>query len=209
MTPRDVNSQGTVAGITDSLHAFARTRAGTVFDFGVGEASSIDEAGNIGGLLDQNNGYWMPTRWPVIPVTEPRGDFDSDGVINFTDNCPMVPNADQLNADGDRLGDACDCPADPLPSNPDTDQDGYSDICDTCPAWPNPDQADIDSDGIGDACTCGDQNGDGRLTVQDIVAINEAVFNPLVTTPLCLGEHPKPAIGRHLKTGQRRGCPGR
>ena len=38
------------------------------------------------------------------------GDFDTDrdGVVNPADNCPAAANADQADADGDRLGDACD-----------------------------------------------------------------------------------------------------
>jgi len=35
-------------------------------------------------------------------------DEDGDGVPNADDNCVMLANADQTDADGDRLGDACD-----------------------------------------------------------------------------------------------------
>jgi len=34
-------------------------------------------------------------------------------------------------------------------------------------------------------CECGDQNGDGRVSVADLVAINEAIFRPQRATPLC------------------------
>lgn len=44
---------------------------------------------------------------PKLPVvTAP--DADDDGVPDSTDNCVNEPNADQVNADGDALGDACD-----------------------------------------------------------------------------------------------------
>ncbi|MCP9496538.1 MAG: thrombospondin type 3 repeat-containing protein [Pyrinomonadaceae bacterium MAG19_C2-C3] len=33
---------------------------------------------------------------------------DNDGVNDATDNCPLVANADQANADGDGLGNVCD-----------------------------------------------------------------------------------------------------
>jgi sugar lactone lactonase YvrE len=35
-------------------------------------------------------------------------DGDGDGVADCQDNCPQVANADQANADGDAMGDACD-----------------------------------------------------------------------------------------------------
>ncbi|MFH1193604.1 MAG: C1 family peptidase [bacterium] len=39
------------------------------------------------------------------------GDLDSDGIPDSHDNCPIVPNPGQENADGDLLGDVCDpCP---------------------------------------------------------------------------------------------------
>ena len=35
-------------------------------------------------------------------------DSDGDGVLNGSDNCPSVSNANQANCDGDALGNACD-----------------------------------------------------------------------------------------------------
>jgi len=34
-------------------------------------------------------------------------DFDGDGLTSFLDNCPFVPNADQIDSDGDGVGDVC------------------------------------------------------------------------------------------------------
>jgi hypothetical protein len=35
-------------------------------------------------------------------------DDDNDGVPDAIDNCPLVPNPDQADADGDHIGDVCD-----------------------------------------------------------------------------------------------------
>src|SRR6185295_18068668 len=34
-------------------------------------------------------------------------DSDADGVVDWLDNCPLVPNADQHDADADGVGDVC------------------------------------------------------------------------------------------------------
>ena len=67
-------------------------------------------------------------------------DDDNDGTDDATDNCPLLPNADQADEDEDGLGTACD----------------------NCPAVANPDQADTDGDGLGDACD-DDSDDDGIL----------------------------------------------
>jgi Thrombospondin type 3 repeat/PKD domain/Cadherin-like domain len=80
-------------------------------------------------------------------------DTDGDGVPDSTDNCPGAANADQADADGDGLGDACD---------PDTDGDGVANASDNCPSVPNAGQVDTDGDGLGDACDpLTDSDGDG------------------------------------------------
>jgi autotransporter-associated beta strand protein len=65
------------------------------------------------------------------------GDQDGDTICDETDNCPTVLNDDQLNTDGDLLGDACECieGIDCGDDNPCTD-----DSCDPtvgCVATPN------------------------------------------------------------------------
>jgi glucose/arabinose dehydrogenase len=67
----------------------------------------------------------------------------------------------------------------------DSDGDGLIDPVDRCPAFAASSQSDVDENGVGDLCECGDQNGDGTVDVNDLFAINHAIFNPELVTPLC------------------------
>jgi hypothetical protein len=66
----------------------------------------------------------------IALILNRSADLDGDGVPDAQDNCPRVPNPDQVDADRDGVGDACD----------------------NCPPLPNPDQADADHNGTGDVC---------------------------------------------------------
>ena len=77
-------------------------------------------------------------------ATDSGQDSDKDGVEDSADNCPSNTNANQADADGDGLGDACD----PLT---DSDDDGMPDHWETQNGLdPNRDDAaaDPDEDGI-------------------------------------------------------------
>lgn len=80
----------------------------------------------------------------------------------LADNCPAIPNNNQLNGDDDTMGDACDS---------DRDNDGWVNpgVCaaqmpsqaqghDNCPDIQNANQLDSDLDGQGDACDPDDDN---------------------------------------------------
>jgi hypothetical protein len=121
-----------------------------------------------------------PTRTNTPTATPTTGvlDADGDGVLDAVDNCPAVPNADQLNSDrnfidlpaskafddtsrpmSDGLGDACD---------PDDDNDGFPDategqigpagaqhaLCPLASANTDPLVADTDGDGTLDFAEC-------------------------------------------------------
>ena len=101
------------------------------------------------------------------------GDDDEDGVADGPDNCNLVPNAAQSDADADAAGNACDPDDDndgltdaqersrgTNPLRRDTDSDGVADRADNCGAARNPRQRDADRDGRGNACDI-DDDGDG------------------------------------------------
>ena len=73
----------------------------------------------------------------------PLPDADADGVWDGADNCVTVPNPDQLDADRDQAGDACD---------DDVDGDGVLEQHDNCPTVPNPTQRDANGNQVGEAC---------------------------------------------------------
>ena len=84
-------------------------------------------------------------------------DGDGDGIPDDTDNCPLISNADQLDTDGDGLGDVCD---------DDLDGDGITNMSDNCPLTSNADQLNADGDGLGDVCD-DDLDGDGITNSSD------------------------------------------
>lgn len=83
--------------------------------------------------------------------------------------------------------------------NADADADGIDDSMDNCP-YAVQNQADADGNRRGDECECADQDGNGRDTVSDIVAIARAIFDPELATRAVRREQ------RRAVQRQRRRC---
>jgi len=111
---------------------------------------------------------------------------DFDPPERRVDLCPLVPDPEQTDTDGNGIGDLCDdhdgdtirgdrdnCLHIPNQGQEDLDGDGLGDACDpdvdgdgianlddNCPRASNPDQADNEDDGQGDLCDGDDDNDD-------------------------------------------------
>jgi large repetitive protein len=140
----------------------------------------------------------------ISPTDNDEGamDTDQDTIPDSIDNCPIVPNTDQLNTDGDSMGNICDVDDDNDGvldqndiniTNPNICGDMDADGCDDCSQnptsvnspqpWPaytpstSNDGTDTDSDGI---CNIGDtdDDNDGVLDQNDCDPNDPNIGNP-------------------------------
>ena len=106
--------------------------------------------------FDQRNNY-------DIGIWMYETDLDADGILDGVDNCPKIPNTDQLNFDNDPFGDICD---------DDDDEDGIMDTSDDCPfgdiGWGSNALTDHDDDGCRDLTEDYDDDEDGVFDTDDL-----------------------------------------
>jgi hypothetical protein len=106
--------------------------------------------------LGAPNAYRLPSSRGSLP-----DDLDIDCVVDPQDNCPHWSNPDQIDSDGNGIGDPCECG--------DQTEDGVVDVADLLAI----NAALFDPTRISPLC---DTNEDGLCDVRDILGVNAKIF---------------------------------
>ncbi len=106
---------GTLEEIVSQINAGGSDREGS----GGGSGSGTNGQGGNAGYDDCNdrgpNGETTLAACLEADQPTPPGDSDGDGVPDKSDNCPNTANADQLDTNGDGIGDVCAGGSQPTP----------------------------------------------------------------------------------------------
>jgi hypothetical protein len=86
---------------------------------GMSASSNLSIVQPLDGILNSTVSPFFAVLKNTYVVPPVLSDSDSDSILDSTDNCPLNYNSDQLNFDGDSLGDICD---------PDDDNDSIADV---------------------------------------------------------------------------------
>ncbi len=142
---------------------------------GCGVAASGLPLVGIGAAAALSLLLWGCVDYRSADPDDPYSDVDQDGIPDGDDNCPLVYNPQQEDADLSGYGDACEIvePISPCCGPEcilDSDGDGLHDLFDVCPWTPNTkdENWDSDLDGLGDPCDDTDDfDGDGVDDIED------------------------------------------
>ena len=126
----------------------------------------VDAPGVSSDARSPGLGNWLVRSAPPSSI-----DFDGDGVEDFFDNCPTVPNGTQGDIDSDTVGDFCDtCIV--LPNPPPVSPDPFMTLVSG--------QRDDDADGVGNRCDFKYEGNAGALIAPiDVSDMRASVFNPI------------------------------
>jgi len=113
----DLNS-GTASNVTCGPGMLYNVNPDLTNSFGIPLGSPAINAGNnvivnsLGLMFDLNQDDRIQNGLTDLGATEtfsPNLDTDGDGISDDTDNCPTIPNTNQLDLDQDNFGAVCDC----------------------------------------------------------------------------------------------------
>lgn len=127
--------------------------------------SDFDGVGDMCTDTDNDGFYDWEDNCPET-YNNRQTDVDLDTIGDACDNCRLIANLDQLDADFDGRGNVCEddfdgdgiadlfdnCVEVPNTDQADEDGDDLGDVCDNCPAISNEEQTDSDGNGVGDIC---------------------------------------------------------